>query len=225
VIGLENEEEKRHVLGRARDLRNTQFRDISIVPDLTRKQRNREARLKDEAEEKNKDLTEDEKSRNVKWMVVGRRGEKRIIKGVERDQQPYVQHGREAANDRPQTQRNEQNRATGEQTSSRSRDEAEGRNGLLPPLRREQQWRPEQRSETREGRWYRKEPNESDLGARSKTNRWQENGGARAKDQPARGAGGRWDDNGRDRERRHSKRQRWSGTSSEEEQPRSKQRN
>jgi hypothetical protein len=89
VIGLETEEEKRHILGRARDLRNTSFRDVSIVPDLTRKQRNREARMKEEADEKNKTLTADEKNRNVKWMVVGRRGEKRLIKGVERDQQRY----------------------------------------------------------------------------------------------------------------------------------------
>jgi hypothetical protein len=28
VIGLENEEEKRHVLGRAKDLRNTRYREI-----------------------------------------------------------------------------------------------------------------------------------------------------------------------------------------------------
>jgi hypothetical protein len=72
VIGLENEEEKRHILGRAKELRNTNFRDVSIVPDLTRKQRNREARMKEEADEKNKTLTAEERSRNVKWMVVGR---------------------------------------------------------------------------------------------------------------------------------------------------------
>jgi hypothetical protein len=53
VIGLENEEEKRHILNRARDLKGTRYNDISIVPDLTRKQRSREARMREDADEKN----------------------------------------------------------------------------------------------------------------------------------------------------------------------------
>jgi hypothetical protein len=91
VIGLENEEEKRHILNRARDLKGTRYKDISIVPDLTRKQRSREARMREEADEKNKDLTAEEKRRNVKWMVVGRRGEKRLIKGVERESSSSIE--------------------------------------------------------------------------------------------------------------------------------------
>jgi hypothetical protein len=117
VIGLENEEEKRHLLGRARELRNTRYSDISIVLDLTRKQRNREARMKEEAEEKNKELTEEEKRRNVKWMVVGRRGEKRIIKGVERDQQPYTRDSR-----RDEQNRNNQNQSRDEQRENRKEE-------------------------------------------------------------------------------------------------------
>jgi uncharacterized coiled-coil protein SlyX len=220
VIGLENEEEKRHVLGRAKDLRNTRYSDISIVPDLTRKQRNREAKMKEEAEEKNKGLTEEEKSRNVKWMVVGRRGEKRIIKGVERDQQPYNRDVRREEQNQNNTPRNEQNQTRSEQNNNRNGEGSEQRRGgLLPPTQREP-WRPEHR----EGRWYRKE---QETGARSKTStsRQQENRGAGASDQQARGGSGRWDGNayGRDKERRHSKRTRWSGTSSEEEeQPRSR---
>jgi hypothetical protein len=52
------------------------------------------------------------------------------------------------------------------------------RGGLLPPIQREP-WRPEQR----EGTWYRKEQEERELGARSKTYRQQENRGAGALDQ------------------------------------------
>jgi hypothetical protein len=221
VIGLENEEEKRHLLGRARELRNTKYSDISIVPDLTRKQRNREARMKDEAEEKNKELTEEEKSKNIKWMVVGRRGEKRIIKGVERDQQPYIRDVRRDEQSQSNTQRNEQTQRRTERNNSRQGEEQEQRRGgLLPPVQREP-WRPE----TREGRWYRKEPEERDLGARSKTSRQPENRGAGAPDQQARGASGRWDGNGTGRDSRHSKRSRWSGTSSEEDDhPRSRPR-
>jgi hypothetical protein len=52
---------------------------------LTKKQRSREAKMKQDAEERNKKLTTKERNRNEKWLVVGRRGEKRLIKGVERD--------------------------------------------------------------------------------------------------------------------------------------------
>jgi uncharacterized coiled-coil protein SlyX len=222
VIGLENEEEKRHLLGRAKELRNTQYDDISIVPDLTRKQRNREARMKEEAEEKNKGLTEEEKSKNIKWMVVGRRGEKRIIKGVERDQQPYTRDGRRDEQVRSNAPRNNTNQRRDEQNENGTSEQNEQRRGgLLPPIQREP-WRPEQR----DGTWYRKEQEGRETGARSKTTRTQqENRGAGVQDQQARTGSGRWDGNGqgRDRDRRHSKRTRWSNTSSEEEgQPRSR---
>jgi hypothetical protein len=117
VIGLENEEEKRHILTRARDLRGTQYCDVSIVPDLTRKQRAREAKMKEEAEEKNKTLTAEEKQRNIRWMVVGRRGEKRIIKGVEREQQHY-RHNNPGPNPRPPPR--EQQRSPGRTAPPRS---------------------------------------------------------------------------------------------------------
>jgi hypothetical protein len=223
VIGLENEEEKRHLLGRAKELRNTRYSDISIVPDLTRKQRNREARMKEEAEEKNKELTEEERRRNVKWMVVGRRGEKRIIKGVERDQQPYTREGRRDEPSRNNGPRSSQSQARDEQRESRTGEGSEQRRGgLLPPIQQREQWRPEQR----EGTWYRKEQEQEgrELGARSKTHR-PENRGAGAQDQQERSNSGRWEGNNNGRDRRHSKRTRWSNTSSEEEtQPRSRQR-
>jgi hypothetical protein len=188
VIGLENEEEKRHLLGRARELKNTKYSDISIVPDLTRKQRNREARMKEEAEEKNKGLTEEEKSRNIKWMVVGRRGEKRIIKGVERDQQSYVGDARRDEQNRHNSPRRNQNQTRDENRTEGGREQRRG--GLLPPVQREP-WRPEQR----EGTWYRKEQEGRELGARSKTYRQQENRGAGAPDQQE-SSNGRWNDNG-----------------------------
>jgi hypothetical protein len=35
-------------------------------------------------ERRNRDLTEEDKAKNLVWMVVGARGEKRIVKGVTR---------------------------------------------------------------------------------------------------------------------------------------------
>jgi hypothetical protein len=64
--------------------------------------------MREEADEKNKDLTAEEKRRNVKWMVVGRRGEKRLIKGVEREQQYRDERN---YNNRSTEHRSEQNRS------------------------------------------------------------------------------------------------------------------
>jgi hypothetical protein len=232
VIGLENEEEKRHILSRARDLKSTKFCDISIVPDLTRKQRSREARMKEEAEEKNKDLTAEERRRNVKWLVVGRRGEKRLIKGVERDQEQYgagtrTSYGRENTNRFGEQNRTEQNRP------DQGRDQLRKsmpRQSILPRIETSNRWEPLARDE-REAGGRSKETagrrDERELGARSKTtgNRWQENTEAGVTDRQENSM--RWTEVVHNQRRdRHSKRTRGSGTTSEEdEQPRTRQRN
>ena len=84
IIGLENEEQKRHVLFKARNLKRTRFEEVSIVPDLTRKQRKIEDKMRQEAEDRNKQLTKEDRDNNLRWIVVGKRGEKRLIKGIER---------------------------------------------------------------------------------------------------------------------------------------------
>ena len=56
-----------------------------IVPDLTAAERKEEAGMLSEVELKNKDITEEDKAKNLEWMVVGKRGERRIIKGRKRE--------------------------------------------------------------------------------------------------------------------------------------------
>jgi hypothetical protein len=87
VIGLRSEEEKRNILDRAADLRKTRFSNVSVGPDMTRMQRRAEDQLAKEVEKRNKQLTTEDREKNLRWMVVGRRGEKRMVKGVEREQQ------------------------------------------------------------------------------------------------------------------------------------------
>jgi hypothetical protein len=225
VIGLENEEEKRHILSRARDLKGTRYNDISIVPDLTRKQRSREMRMKEEADEKNKDLTAEEKRRNVKWMVVGRRGEKRLIKGVEREQQYRTATGT-SHNSRSYEQRNEQPRIQQRPVVPQPAilPDRIVTNNRWQPLARDEQ---EQGARSRHSGERRDEArrDERELGARSKNtnNRWQENREAGATDRQENGT--RWTEVVSRQNRRLSKRTRGSGTSSEEdEHPRARQR-
>jgi len=84
VIGFTSEEPRRKILERARDLKRTRFEKVNVVADLTRRQRQEESKMVEEAERKNRNLTEDDRSKYLKWMVVGRKGEKRLIKGVDR---------------------------------------------------------------------------------------------------------------------------------------------
>jgi hypothetical protein len=65
-------------------LRNTQFAEVVIIPDLTQEQRKDEADMVNEAEMRNRDLSEEDRAKNLEWMVVGGRGERRMIKGAQR---------------------------------------------------------------------------------------------------------------------------------------------
>jgi hypothetical protein len=214
VIGLETEEEKRHILARARNLQGTQYSDISVVPDLTKKQRSKEARMKQEAEERNRNLTADERKRNEKWLVVGRRGEKRMIKGIERDVQ-YMGNARQ------------------EKRYSNANSVPLGPRILPANDKPREDFRPRQAEQDKNrqdegGRWYTKDRGEKDTGARKKDNYGQGNQTSREKDkQENSNANSRWEDNsdrirkqiGRDRA--NSKRNR-NSTSSEDENPESR---
>ena len=87
VFGVYTEEEKRHLLEKAKELLYTCYENVTIVPDMTKSQRRGEQRLREEADQRNRQLTEEDRSKNLKWLVVGKRGEKRLIKGMEREGQ------------------------------------------------------------------------------------------------------------------------------------------
>ncbi len=81
LVGMRSEDVKVAILDAAKELRKTRYRQVRIGPDQTRKQRQAEIKLEEEVERKNKEeLSEQDRSKNLKWMVVGRRGEKRIVK-------------------------------------------------------------------------------------------------------------------------------------------------
>jgi hypothetical protein len=74
------ESDKLNLLRVAKNLEDTCFSDVNIAPDLTKKQRDEEAELKKEAERRNKSLSENDVSKNLHWVVVGPRGERRLTK-------------------------------------------------------------------------------------------------------------------------------------------------
>ena len=54
---------------------------------MTKSQRRGEQKLRGEADSRNALLTREDRDKNLKWIIVGKRGEKRLIKGTERDGQ------------------------------------------------------------------------------------------------------------------------------------------
>ena len=85
VVGFRTAEDGDLVLNNARKLKDTFFTDVGVVPDLTAAERKDEAGMLTEVDEKNKTRTEEDKAKNLHWIVVGKRGERRIIKGQIRE--------------------------------------------------------------------------------------------------------------------------------------------
>ena len=85
VVGLNREYQKEDFLEAAKDLKNTDFENVGIAPDLTREQRKDEVEMGQEAERRNANFSEDNRAKNLVWMAVGRKGEKHLIKGTRRE--------------------------------------------------------------------------------------------------------------------------------------------
>ena len=86
LVGMANMDDKEKLLANAKYLRDTRLNKVGISADLTPRELQEEREMMAEAENRNKDLSEEELSKNLKWLVVGQKGEKRLIKGVERTQ-------------------------------------------------------------------------------------------------------------------------------------------
>jgi hypothetical protein len=58
--------------------------NMSVGPDLTKKQREEEAQIWKDMERKNVNRTEEERAKNLVWRLVGPKGERRLILSTER---------------------------------------------------------------------------------------------------------------------------------------------
>ena len=82
IVGFYTEWSRSILLKNAKYLNESEYENVSIAPDLTQRQRAAERDLVAEAERRNEeDLTEDDISKNLQWRVVGKKGQKRLIKG------------------------------------------------------------------------------------------------------------------------------------------------
>ena len=91
LVGLRREEDKIEILSNAKKLMKSGLRDVNVVPDLTRQQRDADENLRKEADRRNREeLTEEDRSKNVKWVAVGRKGTRHLAKREVREYIPYT---------------------------------------------------------------------------------------------------------------------------------------
>jgi hypothetical protein len=99
LVGLKTERIKTELLDAARELRHTVYKNVSICPDQMRKQRMAEKKMLKMVLQKNREeLTDEDRSKNLQWMAVGKKGEKRIMKGPVWEEREY--NVRDQARDR-----------------------------------------------------------------------------------------------------------------------------
>ena len=81
LIGCVTPEVREKILTNTRKLaENKEWESVSVIADLTKRQREEETALRTEATRLNTERTAEE-AKNWEWKVVGRRGSRRLIKG------------------------------------------------------------------------------------------------------------------------------------------------
>ena len=78
MVGFYEEGDKSRLL--RCDTRRTSFSEVDIGPDLTKQQRQEETNLKGEAVRRNMRMGDEDRAKNLAWLVVGPRGKKRLEK-------------------------------------------------------------------------------------------------------------------------------------------------
>jgi hypothetical protein len=126
ITGFYTEMERSILLRNARYLEDTDYSDVTVGPDLTRKQREEENELRREVERKNEELTEEDKSKNLQWALVGGKGEKRLIKTVRKEWTRGRRASRGTGGERGGRARQEQRTNTA-RTTGEGRGEVQGR--------------------------------------------------------------------------------------------------
>jgi len=106
VVGFWAETDRTLLLRNAKYLdKHPVFKNVTIGPDLTRKQRAEEEDMKKEADRRNeRELTEEDVSKNLKWTVAGDRGKKCLVKRVARADHPRMRE-REGGREREEQRR------------------------------------------------------------------------------------------------------------------------
>jgi len=86
LIGCMTPEIRENILSRGRKLaEKDDWKTVSVIADLTKRQREEETALRQESDRLNAERSQED-AKNWEWKVVGRRGQRRLVKGkLEKD--------------------------------------------------------------------------------------------------------------------------------------------
>lgn len=81
LVVLKSEQDRTAILANSHQLALSRLNEVSVVPDLTKQQREADEDLRREAARRNREeLSEEDKAKNMRWVTVGRKGMRKIIK-------------------------------------------------------------------------------------------------------------------------------------------------
>ena len=139
LVGMSTVADKELLLENSRKLKDSHLKEVGISPDLTPNELKEERELVAEAEKRNKNLTQEDKAKNLKWLVVGQKGEKRMYKGVERAPPPGHHTGQQSQRPQASLPRPEQRPRVNSKRGHSSNDSEEDATGRTNKTKKKQQ--------------------------------------------------------------------------------------
>jgi len=133
LCGFYTDWSKQTLLKFSKRLAETDYSEVSVAPDLTKQQRKEEANLEAEATKRNGELTEDDRAKNLMWLVVGRKGQRRIIKTTRREENGRGRGARGGRGQRPD-RFTENRKRQREEEQTRNQPAKRGNRGRGRPL-------------------------------------------------------------------------------------------
>ena len=97
IVGFRDRQAVDFIINNGRLLKNSPYSHISVVPDLTPRQRQEEDNMKAEVDKKNEEMTEEEAG-NWTYKMLGPKGQRKIVK-ARIYQEPYPRRTRQNGND------------------------------------------------------------------------------------------------------------------------------
>ena len=94
IVGFYTEMERSLLLRKAKCLAETSYSEVTVAPDLTKRQRQEERELWDKGARKNENRSAEQLLKNLEWAVVGPRGEKKLL--LQPSRPPLPMRGRGA---------------------------------------------------------------------------------------------------------------------------------
>lgn len=126
LVCMRKEADKMAALENAKLLIHTEYDKVNIVPDLTQKQREEDKKLRDLAARRNREeLTEDDKSKNLRWVVLGKKGARRLAKLVSREEDHPGAQNKNKKNNKGQKRSRGQSGPTGTKKKTKRTTERE----------------------------------------------------------------------------------------------------